>query len=355
MPKLINKRSKKAGLPPGSLIFIGEKRTEKPKITLFDYNESHLEEKEIINIEECFLFKEKPSVTWINIDGLHEVEILEKLGRHFGLHSLVMEDILNTDQRPKSEDFTNYIYIVLKMLSYDEKAKEVVIEQVSLILSSNFVLSLQEGIEGDVFNPIRERLRTDKGRIRKMGTDYLLYVLLDTIIDNYFLILEKLGEKIELAEEELIKRPTSKTLYEVQRLKKEMILLRKSVWPLREVINGLERGESSLIKEQIKIYFRDIYDHTIQVMDTIESFRDLLSGMIDIYLSSVSNRMNEVIRTLTIIATIFMPPTFIVGIYGMNFKHMPELDWYWGYPAIMLLMLLVCISMLAYFKKKRWI
>jgi magnesium transporter len=354
MPKLTKKRSKKAGLPPGTLVHIGEKKAEEPKITIIDYDEVHSQEREIEKIEECFVFRDQPTVTWINVDGLHQVEILEKLGECYGLHPLVLEDILNTDQRPKMEDYGDYIYIVLKMLDQNNKSNEIVTEQISLILGPNFVFSFQERT-GDTFDQIRERIRNGKGRIRKMGADYLAYTLLDSIVDNYFIILEKLGEKIEFLEEELVTRPIPETLHAIHHLKREMIFLRKAVWPLREVIGNMERGEPPLVKETTRIYLRDVYDHTIQVIDTIETFRDMVSGMLDIYLSSVSNRLNAVMKVLTIIATIFMPLTFIAGIYGMNFKYMPELEWYWGYPAVWIVVVIIGISMLIYFKKKRWL
>jgi len=354
MSRLIKQRSKKVGLPPGTLVHIGEKKRERTTITILDYDELHLQEEEIETVDECLPFKDKPTVTWVNVDGIHEVEVLERLGDCFGLHPLVVEDILNTDHRPKMEDFGDYIFIVLKMLYYSDKDNEVVTEQISLILGPNFVISFQER-EGDVFNPIRERIRSEKGRIRKMGADYLAYVLVDSIVDNYFIILEKLGERIEFLEDELVTNPTPETLQAIHDLKREMIFLRKSVWPLREVISGLERGESSLIQESTGIYLRDVYDHTIQVIDAVETFRDMLSGMLDIYLSSISNRMNEVMKVLTIIATIFIPLTLIAGIYGMNFRYMPELEWPWAYPMLWLIMLAIGVLMLIYFRRKRWL
>ncbi len=354
MSKLTKKRSKKAGLAPGSLIHIGERKTKEVKITIMDYDEGHLEEKEVKTIVECFAFKERPTITWINIEGIHEVNILERLGECYGFHPLILEDILNTDQRPKMEDFGEYIYVVLKMLEYNDRKDEIITEQVSLILGKNFVISFQEGIKGDVFDPIRERIRTSKGRIRKAGADYLAYSLLDGIVDNYFIILEKLGEKVECVEEELVARPDPETLHLIHNLKREMIFLRRSVWPLREVVSNLERTESLLIKKSTGIYFRDVYDHTIQVIDTIETFRDMLSGMLDIYLSSISNRLNSVMKVLTIIATIFMPLTFIAGLYGMNFKYMPEIGWRFGYPFALFLMVSVVVVMLFYFRKKKW-
>ncbi|TAL23038.1 MAG: magnesium/cobalt transporter CorA [Nitrospirae bacterium] len=355
MPELIKKRSRKAGLPPGSLIHIGDKKKEEVKITVIDYDEGSFQEKAIAEIQECFTFKDKPTVTWINVDGIHKVEIPEKLGECYGFHPLIIEDILNSDQRPKMEDFGDYIYIVLKMLNLDSRTNNIISEQISLILGPNFVISFQEGHEGDVFNPVRERLRTGKGKTRKMGADYLAYSLIDSIVDNYFIILEKLGEKIEFLEERLVTNPTGNVLREIHSLKREMLFLRKSVWPLREVISAMAKGESALIHPSTGIYLRDIYDHTIHVVDTIETFRDMVSGMLDIYLSSISNRMNAVMKVLTIIATIFMPLTFLAGVYGMNFKHMPELEWKFGYPMIVVVMLIVAVIMLFFFRKKKWL
>jgi magnesium transporter len=313
-----------------------------------------LEEKEAKEVEECFPFKDKPTVTWINIDGIQRIDVIEKIGKHFNLHPLALEDIVNTGQRPKMEDFVDYIFVVLKMLYYDEKKREPNAEQLSLVLGPNWVISFQEN-EGDVFDPIRERIRADKGRIRKMGADYLIYALIDAVVDNYFIILEKIGEKIEEIEDELVANPSPETLQAIHNLKRQMIFLRKSVWPLREVISRLERWESQLINKSTYIYLRDVYDHTIQVIDAIETFRDMLSGMLDIYLSSVSNRMNEVMKVLTIIATIFIPLTLVAGLYGMNFKYMPELEWPWGYPLVLFVMFTIGVLMLIYFRKKKWL
>jgi magnesium transporter len=354
MSRFIKKRTKKVGLPPGSLIHIGEKKTGKITISVLNYDEKQFQEKQVNNVEECFHFKDKPSVTWIDIDGVHDLEILEKLGNCYGLHALVLEDVLNTDQRPKMEDYGDYLYIVLKMIYYDEKTDQIIAEQISLIIGLNFVISFQEGRE-DVFNPVRERIRSGKGNIKKWGSDYLAYTLIDTIVDNYFVIVEKLGEKIEDAEEELLINPITQTMQSIHKLKKEMLFLRKSVWPLREVVSNLGREESALIKNTSLVYFRDVYDHTIQVVDTVETLREMLSGMLDIYLSSVSNKLNSVMKVLTIIATIFIPLTFVVGIYGMNFKYMPELEWHWGYYVVLFVMLVIGIIMIIYFKKKKWL
>ncbi|TFG90641.1 MAG: magnesium/cobalt transporter CorA [Candidatus Atribacteria bacterium] len=354
MPKPVLKRSKKKGLAPGTLMYIGEKSGETVRISYMDYDEKNFQEKQVSTIEECFEFKSTSTVTWIIIDGLNHTENIEKIGKEYGLHPLVQEDILNTSQRPKFVDYDSSVYVVLKMLSFNNEKKLVESEQVSLVLGNNFVISFQETI-GDVFDQIRERIRNSKGRIRKLGPDYLCYSLFDAVVDGYFEIIEKLGEQIESMEEELVINPTEKTLHKIHSLKREMISLRKSVWPLRELINAMQRSETFLIKEQTDIYLRDIYDHTIQVIDTIESFRDIASGMLDIYLSSLSNRMNAVMKTLTVIATIFIPLTFFAGVYGMNFKHMPELEEKWAYPYGFWTLILIILSlMLTYFKRKKW-
>lgn len=351
MSRPLKKRSKKAGLSPGTLIHIGEKKTEKPRITIIDYDEEQFQEKEIETIEECFPFKEKPTMTWINIDGIHQVELIEKIGKHFDIHPLVLEDILNTTQRPKIEDFEDYIFAVLRMVYNKEKNEE---EQISIILGLNFVISFQER-EGDIFESVRERIRNGKGRIRKMGSDYLAYALIDAVIDNYFVILEHFGEKIESLEEELMTNPHQETSREIHRLKKEMVFLHKSIWPLREVVNNLERDESPLIQATTGIYLKDVHDHIIQIIDIIELYRDMLSGIFDNYLSNISTRMNEIMKVLTIISTIFMPLTFIVGIYGMNFEYMPELKCQWGYPGVLLVIMMIGVFMLLYFRRKKWL
>lgn len=354
MFKLTKKRSKIIGLPPGTPVYTGEKKTEEVRISIIDYDEEQFQEKETDTVEECFPFKDKPTVTWINIDGVHQVEIVEKIGKHFELHHLILEDIVDTERRPKIKDFGDYIFIVLKMLYYDEEENETKVEHISLILGENFVISFQEkGV--DIFGPVRERIRRSKGRIRKMGADYLAYALLDSIVDNYYIILENLGERIEELESRLVTDPKPETLQKIHRLKREMIFLRRSVWPLRELISYLERGESSLINKATLIYLRDVYDQTIQVIETVETFRDIMSGMHDTFLSSVSNRMNEVMKILTIIATIFIPLTFIAGVYGMNFKFMPELEWRWAYLAVWLIIVAVVISMVIFFKRKKWL
>ncbi|MCB1191260.1 MAG: magnesium/cobalt transporter CorA [Leptospiraceae bacterium] len=354
MTELVKTRTKKIGLPAGALVHIGDASTEKIEIKIIDYNEDNFKEIEVENVEECFPFKNSSNVTWINVSGIHQVDIIEKLGIYFDLHPLILEDILNTDQRLKMEDFESYIFIVMKMILFNEKKNRIEFEQVSFILSSNFVISFQEK-KGDIFKPIAERIKAGKGRIRKMHTDYLVYALIDSIVDNYFIILEYIEDQIEDLEEDVVSKPVPGTLKTIHNLKKEMIYFRKSVWPLREVLSNLQRTDTKLIKQSTHIFLRDVYDHTIQVIDTIENFRTMVSGMLDIYLSSISYRMNEVMKVLTIMSTIFIPLTFIVGVYGMNFKNMPELEWHWGYYFILFFMSLIGMGMLVFFRKKKWL
>ncbi|MBU1043928.1 MAG: magnesium/cobalt transporter CorA [Candidatus Omnitrophica bacterium] len=360
MARFIKKISKTAGLSPGALVYVGDAKENNVKITVIDYDPNNLVEKEVKEVQDCFPFKNTSTMTWINIDGLHNIAIIEKLGQHFEVHPLVLEDILNTSQRPKYDDFEAHIFVVLKMIMFDEKAKVIVSEQVSIIFGENFVISFQEK-QGDVFDSIRTRIRNNKGRIRKMGADYLAYALMDAIVDSYYVVLEKMGDKIELMGEGLVINPDPHMLQKIHKLKNDAIYLRKSVWPLREVVSGLERGESALIKRQTHIFLKDLYDHTIQVIDTIETFRDMISGMVDIYMSSLSNKMNEVMKVLTMIATIFIPMTFIAGIYGMNFSreaspwNMPELGWKYGYAGVWAVMLCVAAGMIMFFKRKKWL
>jgi len=340
-------------LPPGTLIHIGERRSEKTRLRLFDYDETQLLEKELGNVEEAFPFRDTATVTWINVDGLQDTGVIEQLGGHFGLHPLVLEDIVNTEQRPKVEDFESYLYVVLKMLYRDPKG-EIEAEQVSLILGNNFVLSFQEG-GGDAFEPIRERLRKNKGMLRKLGADSLLYALIDAVVDNYFGVLESFGDATDGLEESVLISPTTETLSTIKTLKGELLFLRRSIWPMREVVSGLRNSESSLIKGNTRLYFQDVYDHVIQVMDGVDNSREILSDLLDIYLSSVSNRLNEVIKVLTIIATIFIPLTFVAGVYGMNFDFMPELHWHWGYFIVLALMATVAVNLLLFFHRRKWI
>jgi magnesium transporter len=339
--------------PTGAVPANGEPSGPPVRITVIDYDATHFEEKIVEKISECFPFRDTETVTWINVDGLKNPKIIEDLGKCFTIHPLIIEDIFNTGQRPKMEDQDQYIYLNLKMLSYLDDTKEIKIEHISMVIGHNFLISFQEDI-GDIFDPVREKIRKE-GRIRKLGPDYLAYALIDATVDNYFAVLEKLEEQVEDLEEELVANPTPDSLQKISRLKKDMIFLRKSVWPLREMINTLEQSESVLILESTRIYLRDVHNHTIQVIDTLETFRDMVSGMIDIYLSGLSYKMNEIMKVLTLIATIFIPLTFVVGLYGMNFKNMPEIDWEYGYYSVLVVMAVMVGGMLTYYRKKKWI
>lgn len=348
------RKARAAGLSPGTLVHIGRERTEPVKLQIIEYDEERLEEREVATAEQCFPFLDAPTQTWLNVTGVHELDAIEKIGQHLHLHPLLLEDIANTTQRPKVEDYEGYLFVVLKMLHYDEERSAVSVEQVSLVLGKDYLISFLED-EGDVFDVVRARLRSGTGRLRKFGVDYLAYALIDAIVDNYFVILEKIGDDLEEIESDLVTTPDQETLQDIYGLKREMIALRRAVWPLREVIGFLERGESPLIRPNTLVYLRDVYDHTVQIIDTVESGRDLLSGMLDIYLSGLSNRMNEIVKVLTIFSTLFIPMTFFAGVYGMNFAYFPEIHWRWGYLMFWLLMLVILVIMVAYFRRKRWI
>lgn len=342
----------KKGLPPGTLVYKGSYKDEKTKITLIEFNETSFVEKEFHDIETCISNTNSNLVSWINVEGIHNTEVVEKVGKKFNIHPLTLEDIVNTEQRSKFEEFDNYVVSIMRMPYYNTKVES---EQLAIVLSENMVITFQE-IEGvDAFDYVRTRLRQGKGRIRKNGADYLFYCLIDAVVDCYFGILEKIDDRLEVLEEELIDDPNKNTLNQLHQLKREMIYLRKSVWPMRDMINNIERSESTLIKETTGLFFRDVHDHSIRIIDTVETFRDLLSGMMDIYLSSTSNKMNDIMKLLTIISTIFIPVTFIAGVYGMNFNHMPELRSPYGYAITWGVMITIIIGMLVYFRRKKWL
>ncbi|TFG55166.1 MAG: magnesium/cobalt transporter CorA [Methanomassiliicoccus sp.] len=353
--RLMHKQtSKKVDMPPGSLAYIGDGTPAPTKVSVMDYTETEVREKIGITPEECLPLRDSPSITWLNFSGLSDVETIRQLGEAFGLHPLVMEDILHTGQRPKLEQYDNYVYLVVKMIYRGENGKEITYEQLSLVLGKNYVLSFQER-EGDVFNSLRERIRNNKGRLRKSGADYLVYSMVDSVVDNYFPALEKVGDRVEDIEERLTKNPDPVLLGDIYHLKREVIFLRKSIWPLREVIASLMRQDDDLVSPGTNTYLRDVYDHSIQVMDVVDTYTDMLSGLLDVYMSSVSHRMNEIMKILTIVATIFIPLTFIVGLYGMNFRFMPELSNELAYPAVLIGMTGVSILMLFYFRRKGWL
>ena len=339
------------------LVHIGQKNIGNTKMSLINYNPTEVvKEFETVDQETAFSQirkRKKQDVVWLNIDRLHEVDLIEAVGKTLKLHPLIIEDIVNTKQRPKFEQYEDYLYIVLKMLYWDEELDEISGEQVSLLLFDNLVVTFREN-EGPIFDTIWQRIKDGKWRINQLGADYLAYTLIDIVVDNYFLVLEHIGEKIEELDDKIVSKPDTSTIHEIHNWKRELIYLRKSVWPLRELLGGLMREDINVVQAGTIPYLRDVYDHTIQIMDIVETFRDVVASLLDTYLSSINNQMNEIMKVLTIISTLFIPPTFIAGWYGMNFKYMPELQFPWGYYGAMLIVIGLLITMGFYFKKKRW-
>ncbi|PSG88793.1 magnesium/cobalt transporter CorA [Aurantibacter aestuarii] len=359
MPKRKGKKrtthyKKQLGQAPGTLIYTGEKEKTKLFIESFDYTPDQVIEKELATVEDVFKYKQTDSISWINLNGLNHITEIEKLGDHYNLHPLVLEDIVNTSQRPKIDDYNDYIFLVAQMMYYDAD-EQIVNEQISFILGKNYVLTFQEA-EGDVFDMLRDRIRNGKGRVRQHGSDYLLYALIDSIVDHYYAIIETMGNKVEELEDQLFEGIREEEITnEIQTLKREILKIRRAIFPLREIINRIEKSESSLIEEKTQRYFSDVYDHVIQISETIEIYREMIWSLMDMYMTNISNKMNEVMKVLTIIATIFIPLTFIAGIYGMNFEYIPELQLKNGYFYIWGLMILIFIGMLYYFKRKKWL
>lgn len=354
MRKLINRHSRKAGLPPGSLVYVGEPPSSEPAvITVIDFSEAELHERAATRAAECRSCIDSSTVSWINVNGLHDIELMREFGEVFGLHPLVLEDMLNMGQRPKMEYHPDYALIVLKMLRQHPESQETLVEQVSLILGRHYVLTFQER-EGDVFDTIRGRLRGGQGRIRQMGSDYLAYALVDAIVDGYFVVLESLGDRVEALQDRALEQATPETLQELHALKRDLVIMRKGLWPLRELVSRFGETETELINDGLAPYLKDVYEHTIQVIENVEMLRDLLTSTLDIYMTTVSNRMNETMKVLTVIATIFIPLTFIAGVYGMNFEHMPELKWPWAYGGVWLVMIGTAVGMVAFFRRRRW-
>lgn len=349
---LPNFKKKKAGSAPGTVAHIGRKVLENMSINILDYDHERLTVEKIDKVTECKPFAASKAVTWVEVMGLHETDKLKTLWDDFGFHPLIQEDIVNTLQRPKVEDYGEQIFIVMKMLKI--KDGEIQEEQVSLVLSSDYVFSFQE-TDDPFFDPIKTRLQVENSRIRKAGTDYLAYALMDAIIDYYFETLEEIGNKITEIEDEIFEKAKDSHLKEIHNLRRELINFRKSVWPLRDGINSMLRDESPLIDAETKLFIRDTFDHLFQVIEMIDNSREMLSGLYDMYMTDISNRMNEVMKVLTIIATIFIPLTFIAGIYGMNFADMPELNWKYGYPTVWVVMITLTVIMIIYFKRKRWL
>ena len=351
--ELFGVKAKEIGLPPGSLVHVGTQKIEKPVISLVDYDPDHYDVHLDVNLMDSEACKETPSVSWINLSGIHDITLIEQFGKRFDIHPLALEDILNTHHRPKVEEMEGYNLIILKMLFFDDETHAIDSEQISIILAPKYVLTFQER-EGDVFDGVRGRLQRSNGRIRQRGTDYLAYALIDSIVDSYFHILEKIGDNLAQLEEDLLDNPNQSVLGRIHHYKRQLMILRKSVWPLREVISELYKEESMLITEDTRVFLRDLYDHTIQVLDTVEIFRDTVSGLQDLYMSAVGNRMNEIMKVLTIMASIFIPLTFIAGIYGMNFENIPELKWQYGYFMAWGVMLGCVAGMVLYFRSKKW-
>lgn len=345
----------KTGMAPGTLLYVGDADTSTPvKVSVLQYDENEIQEADIIDVKDCLPFVDTPQTTWINFDGITDVNKVEEIGKCFDIHPLALEDILNTKQRPKIEDYENLTFITLKIIRYDKKQLDISFDNFSIVLGKNYVVTFLDR-PTNILNCIHSRIKQSGSRIRKMGPDYLSYAVLDAIVDNYFETLEHIGEDIESLQNDLMKNPTPKLLHKVYGLKNTLIMLRKNIWPLRDNMHKLMHSENELFDNKTLPFLRDLYDHLLQVIDNIETCRDIVGSMLELYLSSVSFKMNEIMKVLTIIATIFIPLTFIAGIYGMNFEFMPELKWQYGYPAVWGIMSATAIAMLIYFRRKKWL
>lgn len=354
MSESLSYASDKTGLPPGSLVHVGDVLEPVTRMSVIDYSKEVLEERQIQSLDEILQYKERDSVTWVIIEGLANVGIVEKIGELFGIHPLVLEDILNTHQRPKLEEYDDYLYLVLKSLLPEDGRFSVSYEQISLLVLENFVFTFKEKTD-ELFYPVLQRIRNSNSRFRSLCSDYLMYAILDTVVDQGFILIDALDDAVTSVEDELFTSPTQDTLNTIQMLKREVIIIRRNISPIRELMAGLLRSESGLIHEGTYLYFRDVSDHTTRVIESIESYRDILSGMLDIYISSISNKMNEVMKVLTVFASIFIPLTFLAGIYGMNFDYMPELKWKWAYPTLWVAFIAIPAVLLVYFRKKKWL
>lgn len=349
---MLKNRLKKTGLPAGTLPKHTDSSATVAKISVFQYNKETLVEKEVTSLEEIEFSSD--CITWVSVEGAYNSRILEEAGRVLGLHPLMLEDIATLDQRPKIDEYEQNLFLTFKKLAYDDTVENIGSEQLSFVLGKNYLLTFQEN-PGGLFNSNRERIREGKGRIKQLGADYLMYSLIDMVVDHYYIVLEKLGEKIETLEIDLIEKPHKEDVKKLYKLKNDTLFLKKFVWPLRDMLNKLIRDENSFIANETGVFFKDVYDHCVHVIETIGSYRELLTSMMDLYLNSVSNRMNEVMKVLTVISTIFIPLTFLTGIYGMNFEHMPELHYKYAYPSLIFLMFLIIALQLYYFRKKKWI
>ncbi|WP_378178551.1 magnesium/cobalt transporter CorA [Aquimarina sp. SS2-1] len=350
----VSPANKQSGLVPGTVVYTGNKSSGDLFIEVFDYDEDSFEEKELNQIEEAFTYVDTEPVTWINVNGINHTEAIEKIGDHYKLHPLILEDIANTQQRPKIDEYDGYLFVVLKMLYFNQD-EDLEIEHISFVLGPNYVITFQEA-DGDVFDAIRNRIRTGKGRVRSMGSDYLLYALMDAVVDNYFNLIEAMGEKIEELEDDLFEeKPNDDITYDIQSQKREILKIRRAVFPLREVVNRIEKSDHPLITDKTQFYLRDLYDHIIQVSESIDIYREMIWGLMDMYMTTISNKMNEVMKVLTIITSIFIPLSFLAGIYGMNFEYIPELKYKYGYFVLWGLMIVIFFGLLYYFKRKKWL
>jgi magnesium transporter len=354
MVRLFSKKIRPVGLPPGSILYTGKEVAEKIHLSIIEYTEEKFIEKEGASIEECLAHIDTPSMTWIQVYGVSNPNMIASIGKHFKFHALVLEDILTTGQRSKLDVYQDQVFMVVRFLQYVEEKNMLRDEQVSLVFGPNYLISFLESKE-DIFQPVKERLRKGSQRIRTQGSDYLAYTLLDTIVDYYFIVLEKVDTRLDHLETELIHLPKPETLQRIQHAKRDMIVLRKAAWPMRDVVNRFQRLEASLVSPTTQLYLHDVYDHIVQIIDIIEGFRDVVSGMMDIYLSNINIRTNDIMKVLTIVSTIFVPLTFISSLYGMNFEFMPELHTRWGYPIALMIMLSVAVGMLLFFRHKKWL
>lgn len=354
MSDSLSSSSEKIGMSPGTLVHVGEVLKDKPKLTLVNYSKDHFEERVIDSIDDILKYKDSQTVTWLTIEGLKDVTLIESIGRIFGIHPLVLEDVLNTHQRPKLEESDEYLYVVLKALTIENEPFSVNYEQVSILLLSNLVITFKER-RNALFSPIHKRLQNNKSRLRAQSSDYLTHSILDVIVDMNFTLLDALDLLSDSIEDELLTSPTPETLMKIQRAKRELIYIRKSVSPIRALVSDIMRSDNALIRDENRAYFKDVHDHAIHITEGVESYREILTGLMDIYISSVSNKMNEVMKVLTVFASIFIPLSFIAGVYGMNFDYMPELKWRWAYPTLWVFFIMTTLGLLLYFRKRKWL
>ena len=348
------KRTHRVGLPPGAVVFTGDDTSRAVHLTVTDFNADRLQEWTAEDVDDLLPLRDSRTVSWIHADGVHDTDLIRTIGDAFSIHPLVLEDIAHTEQRPKLEEYDDYLFLVVKMIYHDGTTQRLRLEHVSLIVGPRFVISFQED-PGDVFDPVRARIRSARGRIRKLEADYMAYALLDVIVDHYFVVLERFGEHAEDIEDQILDAPTTQTQGDMNDLRRQLIAMRRAVWPVRELLGRLERLESPLVQEETRPFLRDAYDHAVQVVDIVESLRDLVSGLTDLYMTSISNRMNEIMKVLTIIGTIFIPLSFVAGVYGMNFEYMPELTWRYGYLGVWAVMIVATVLLLAFFRRREWI